>query len=392
MPASTRPALWRATALGLSLAVLAGCSDGFDIDFRPGDSGTAEAVRTRIADRPRTDDRGVISYPTYQVAVARRGDTVADVAARVGLPAEELARYNGISLGAPLRSGEVIALPRRVAEPAPATGAIRPAGEVDIATLAGDAIERADGRRPAAPAPAAPTGPEPVRHKVERGETAYSIARLYNVSVRALGDWNGLGRDLAVREGQFLLIPVAVPEAPTAAPAPEPEPQPDTSAPGQGTPTPTPPSAAAPLPENEQTAAAAPEAASEPPASPALETQKTQTAAMQMPVSGNIIRGYEKRKNDGIDIAAAPGTPVLAAEGGTVAAITRDTEQVPILVIRHPDNMLTVYANIDGIAVNKGDTVRRGQKVAEVRAGDPSFLHFELRKGIESTDPMPYLN
>ncbi|MEX5729241.1 murein DD-endopeptidase MepM/ murein hydrolase activator NlpD [Rhodovulum iodosum] len=387
MPARTRITPLCTAALGLSLAVLAGCSEGFDYDFRPGGAGTAEAVQLRSAARPEADNRGVISYPTYQVAVARRGDTVADVAARVGLPANELGRYNGIAPDVPLNSGEIIALPRRVAEPspatgAPATGAIRPAGEVDIATLAGDAIERADGgRSTAAPARAAPTGPEPVRHKVERGETAYSIARLYNVSVRALADWNGLGQSLTVREGQFLLIPVPAADMPAAAPA-------QATVPGTGSPTPTPPSAAAPLPEDEETAAEAAPA----PASPALDTEKTTTARMQMPVTGNIIRGYEKRRNEGIDIAAAPGAAVLAADNGTVAAITRDTEQVPILVIRHSDNLLSVYANIQSIAVQKGDTVRRGQKVAEVRAGDPSFLHFELRRGIESTDPMPYLN
>ena len=47
-----------------------------------------------------------------------------------------------------------------------------------------------------------------MRHRVEAGETAYSIARLYGVSVTALASWNGLGPDLAVRENQELLIPI----------------------------------------------------------------------------------------------------------------------------------------------------------------------------------------
>ena len=57
--------------------------------------------------------------------------------------------------------------------------------------------------------PAKGVGVEPVRHRVERGETAFSIARLYDVPVRTLAEWNGLGSDFSVREGQFLLIPVA---------------------------------------------------------------------------------------------------------------------------------------------------------------------------------------
>ena len=110
-----------------------------------------------------------------------------------------------------------------------------------------------------------------------------------------------------------------------------------------------------------------------------------------MPVQGSIIRGYQKKKNDGVDISASPGTPVGAASDGTVAAITKDTQGVPILVIRHAKDLLTVYANIDGIAVKKGDKVKRGQAIAKVRASDPAFLHFEVRQGFDSVDPMPYL-
>jgi murein DD-endopeptidase MepM/ murein hydrolase activator NlpD len=82
---------------------------------------------------------------------------------------------------------------------------------------------------------------------------------------------------------------------------------------------------------------------------------------------------------------------VRAAAAGTVAAITRDTDQVPILVVRHENNLLTVYANIDDIRVERGARVTSGQTLATVRQGDPSFLHFEVREGFESVDPMPYL-
>jgi len=41
--------------------------------------------------------------------------------------------------------------------------------------------------------------------------------------------------------------------------------------------------------------------------------------------------------------------------------------------------------------VAKGDKVKRGQTIAVVRAGSPSFLHFEVRNGIDAVDPMPYL-
>jgi murein DD-endopeptidase MepM/ murein hydrolase activator NlpD len=65
---------------------------------------------------------------------------------------------------------------------------------------------------------------------------------------------------------------------------------------------------------------------------------------------------------------------------------------VPIVVVKHPDNLLTVYANVDGITVKKGDTVKRGQNIAKIRDGDSNYVHFEVRKGFNSVDPMPYLN
>lgn len=385
----------RAAFLGTALVTLTACGQPFDLDFRRYGGGldTSEAALAATAQRPRPDDRGVISYPNYQVAIAQRGDRIGDVAARVGLPVEELARYNGMPTDAVLRQDEVIALPRRVGEPSPATGAIgtgpiQPGGQVDVTTLAGAAIDRAGPQSPitpaqAAPAPAAQVGTEPIRHKVLRGETAFQIARLYNVSSRSLAEWNGLGSDMMVREGQYLLIPVAS-EAPPASAA--------VAAPGSGSATPVPPSATAPLPrEDTPTAAAAPVT----PASPDLAKDKTEASGssrLMMPVGGSIIRGYSKGKNEGIDISASAGTPVKAAADGTVAAITRDTDQVPIVVLRHADNLLTVYAGVEAVTIEKGDKVKRGQSIAKIRDANPSFLHFEVRQGFDSVDPMPFLN
>lgn len=392
----------RMTLTGVSLLALAGCGQdgGFDADLRQYGKGifsTSDAVRSGVADRPLADQRGIISYPGYQVAVARQGDTAASVAARVGLPAQELASYNAIDPNAPLRAGEVLALPRRVPDAPMLAGtagtgitgtAIPPAGtssgSIDVTTLASSAIDRsqASGSTPGAAAPAAapaPTGAEPARHKVERGETAYSIARLYSVNVRALADWNGLGNDLDVREGQILLIPVG---AAKGVPA-----QDIQTLPGEGTPLPPPPSASKPLPE-EKTAAT--EDPVETPPAPDLEASQTKTK-LAMPIAGKIIRSYAKGKYDGIDIAATAGAPVTAAGNGTVAAITKNTNGVPILVVRHADNVLTVYMNIDNITVKKGEKVSRGQTIAQVRKADPAFLHFEVRQGMDSVDPMGYL-
>ncbi len=67
------------------------------------------------------------------------------------------------------------------------------------------------------PGPPRPPRNEPLRHTVERGETAFTIARLYSVTPRALAEWNGLPADMSVREGQILMIPVT-PSPQTATP------------------------------------------------------------------------------------------------------------------------------------------------------------------------------
>jgi murein DD-endopeptidase MepM/ murein hydrolase activator NlpD len=397
---------WRLMMAGSAVLALAACQDGLDMDLRGGLGGfsTTDAARRATVDRPAPDDRGVISYPNYQVAVSQRGDSVADVATRVGIDAQTLASYNGLRIDDQLRNGEILALPSRVAEPSPATGAagtgpIMPAGSVDIGTMAGAAIDRAgDQTVEVATLPPAEnqlTGPEPVRHKVARGETAYTIARLYNVTVRSLADWNALDQNYTIREGQYLLIPVSS-EVTTAQLT-------QTEPPGVGTPTPVPPSAREPLPAEEtqpirppqttQTQTAENKPKPEPTVAPDLG--KTQSAApkaaMDYPVKGRIIRDFAKGKSDGIDIAADSGTAVRAASSGTVAAITSDADNVRVIVVRHEGKLLTIYSNVDNIAVKEGMSVSRGQKLAEVRSGSSPYVHFEVRKGLEATDPMDYL-
>ena len=381
----------RMAGMLIGAAILAGCAnEPLDFDFRRGDGSlnTADAARSATLSRPEPDQRGLITYPNYQVAVARRGDSVADVAGRIGFPAGELAAFNGIQPDTALNAGAILALPRQVGG-APAAAS----GRADITAIAGAAIDRAG----ASSAPRVQPGQEPVRHQVARGETAFSIARLYGVTPRSLAEWNGLGSDFAVREGQFLIVPLAQPGA--AAPVV------DDSAPGQGSATPTPPSAASALPRTVEAEVL--------PASPDLDSQRTEASApevrepvvstpapqpvaasgsgqLRAPVGGEVIRPFSSR-NEGIDIAAPEGSPVAAAGAGTVAAITRDTDQVPILVIRHDGGLLTVYANIKDIAVKKGDRVAASQRVASVGGGDPSFVHFEVRRGFDAVDPAEFL-
>lgn len=374
-----------ASAALLALAACNGTGNGLDLDLRNLGNGfsTTEAARN-LPNRPRPDDRGVISYPGYQVVVAQRNETVRQIAGRLNLNATELAAFNAVDPDVPLRRDEVVALPSRVAEPSRATGAVT-AGpiqppSVDVTTLASGAIDRA-GEQTTAPATPPHTGTEPIRHRVARGETAFQIARLYNVPVESLAQWNGLGSDLTIREGQQLLIPAAgaTPPRPAAAAAVE--------APGVGSATPTPPSATTPLPP----VAAAPQPAPPAPDIGQVTATPATSAPFIFPVQGTVIREYNPGRNEGIDIGVPAGTDVKAAANGTVAAITQNTNGAQIIVVRHTGNILTVYVNVDNLKVAKDATVTQGQSLASVAAGSPSFLHFEVRDGLESVDPADFL-
>lgn len=361
-------------SLFVSALALTGCVGGggdLDFDFR---ANPIAAASVQTAPRPEPDANGLITYETYQVVAARRGDTVADVALRIGLTPQELASHNGRNATDILREREILALPRRV-------GTV--AGGTDIAAIALGAIDQAEaGQSPVATAPRVQPGVEPVQHRVGRGETAYSVARLYGVSVRVLAEWNGLGPDLAVREGQFLLIPIVL-ESGTPL-------QRQTGDFG-GTIAPPPPSAATPLPAAIETAPLPPATGGGPVApTPTAPTTQAPTSQLAMPVNGSILRDYSAG-NEGIDIGAPAGTSVRAAADGVVAAITQDTDQISIILVRHDGGLLTVYANISNIQVARGDSVTRGQTLAEVSGGDPSFLRFEVRRGMEAVDPNRFL-
>jgi murein DD-endopeptidase MepM/ murein hydrolase activator NlpD len=226
-------------------------------------------------------------------------------------------------------------------------------------------------------------GTEPIRHQVKRGETAFSISRLYNVPIASITEWNALDSAFTIREGQFLLVP----QGGTA-----PTPAVDVTAPGDGTATPVPPSAALPLPA---ATSAAPLAASAVPEAPDLGSSTTQPvssgARFLMPIQGSIIRAYAAGSNEGIDIGAAAGSDVQAAGSGTVAAVTTDTSGGAIVVLKHSDGLLTVYTQMQDLTVAKNESVSRGQTIGKVRAADPSFLHFEVRRGLQSLDPADFL-
>lgn len=118
------------------------------------------------------------------------------------------------------------------------------------------------------------------------------------------------------------------------------------------------------------------------------------------PVKGKIITGFgpiaKGRHNDGINIKAAAGTPVKAADSGTVAYAGNELKGFGNLVlIKHNDGWVTAYAHNQLLKVKKGQKVKRGEQIATVGStggvGTPQ-LHFETRAGKKALNPQNYLH
>ena len=361
-----------------------GVLSNLDFDLRGNEYDTSDAVRKAMKTRPLPDSRGIISYATYEVAVARKGDTIKSIAERLGLKSQNIAAYNGMSSLEKLNDGQLISLPNQTDKRKfQLKNSTSNRNEVNVTELASTAIETATSKKKVIKKSTSEQENEPIRHKVSRGETAFTISRLYNVSIRSLADWNGLDSNYTIREGQYLLIPLPRDKIVTEV---------ATVKPGKNSKTPSPPSSAEALPEpipkeNLETTSGKSKSSNQP-----ENIEPSNTGQFSYPVKGKIIRDYVKNKTDGIDISAPEGTPIVAAEKGIVAAITSDTQEVPIIVLKHEGNLLTVYAGIGDIGVKEKEKVLKSQLLGKIRPGNPSFLHFEVRRGFESIDPMEFLD
>ncbi len=106
------------------------------------------------------------------------------------------------------------------------------------------------------------------------------------------------------------------------------------------------------------------------------------------------ITGKWQAQHAGIDIPAPKGTPVLAAEGGTVISSGYINGYGYTVVVDHGGGLSTLYAHNSALSVKVGQTVTRGQKVAEVGSTGNStgnHCHFEVRINGKHTNPLPYV-
>ena len=102
------------------------------------------------------------------------------------------------------------------------------------------------------------------------------------------------------------------------------------------------------------------------------------------------------KNHDGIDIPAPKGTPVVAVDNGVVVYSDNGIRGYGnMIVIAHTDDIFTVYAHNNSNKVDKGDSVKKGEKIAEIgntgRSTGP-HLHFEIRIKNKSRNPAQFLS
>jgi murein DD-endopeptidase MepM/ murein hydrolase activator NlpD len=229
-----------------------------------------------------------------------------------------------------------------------------------------------------------PTG---LFHRVAAGETGIAIARAYGVSWSEVVSLNSLSEPYVLRSGQFLRLPDAASAVPIGTTPQNAQQMADAfslniddivtgsqpARPEPGRPTAT---------------------LSSPIATPAAFA-----GAFGWPLAGRTVGRFGSqgggRVNDGINIAAALGTPVASAGDGVVVYSGNEISVFGGLVmVDHGSGWITAYGHLGGLNVRRGDRVKRGQSLGSV--GDTGYvetpqLHFEIRKDRKPVDPLTKL-
>ncbi|MBN2362055.1 MAG: LysM peptidoglycan-binding domain-containing M23 family metallopeptidase, partial [Deltaproteobacteria bacterium] len=175
--------------------------------------------------------------------------------------------------------------------------------------------------RPApTPSPLRETEPVGVFHELRRGETLYGLARRYRIDVDELIEVNGISDVRDLRVGRLIFIPDVDPMAPVPPPI-------------------------------------AADAASPPPL-PAPPPPTARGARLIWPVDAGVLySGFGIRqgvRHDGIDLGAPEGTPVRAAAAGEVIYVGADKAFGNLVIVRHADRLVTVYAHNQQVLVAIG--------------------------------------
>jgi murein DD-endopeptidase MepM/ murein hydrolase activator NlpD len=308
------------------------------------------------------------------------GDTVYSVARRCGVSVRELIEANGLQPPYALGSGMSLRVPGEGAE-----------------------------------------------HVVQRGETLSVLARRYRVDFQSLASLNNKQPPYPIRVGEHLRVPAAYGTNTVATARPTAPPSGSELGPiivsspnavarhdpvvSAVRPQPIRPSAVmapavaalapqAPSPSPEPAVPQVAPVAATVPAVVPPEPVAVSGRGFLWPVKGDLLvefgpQAAKGQNNDGINIAAAAGTPVHAAENGVVAYVGNGLKGFGnLILVKHADGWMTAYAHTDQVTIRRGEPVRRGQSIATVGStGSVTSpqLHFEIRHGTEAVNPADYL-
>ncbi|VVD99181.1 peptidase [Pandoraea communis] len=210
-------------------------------------------------------------------------------------------------------------------------------------------------------------------YRVKPGDRLYRIALENGQNYRDIARWNNIQNPDQIEVGQVLRV--KPPAGDTGAPVP---------APVAST-----PSSASSNPASVPPAVVTPPASSSAPS--AVSSGELQ---LSWPAKGSVVGRFDDSKNKGLNIAGSTGDPVYAAGAGKVVYSGAGLRGYGnLVIIKHDATFLTAYAHNRTLLVKEGDSVTRGQKIAEMGSSDADrvMLHFEVRRDGKPVDPMKYL-
>ncbi|WP_299727280.1 peptidoglycan DD-metalloendopeptidase family protein [uncultured Endozoicomonas sp.] len=208
-------------------------------------------------------------------------------------------------------------------------------------------------------------------HRVVTGETLYSIAWSYGRDFKELARNNGIRSPYTIYPGQRINLSARKYYPLVTAKSTPPKKKPIR------------PSVVKPV--NKPT--------------PVSPPRKSPTAAFngwQWPAKGKVVAAYSTRSpvNKGIDISGKLGEPVKAAANGEVVYAGSDLSGYGrLIILKHNSSYLSAYAHNKDLFVSEGDSVKAGQKIAEIGSTGTTEpkLHFEIRRDGKPVDPMGFL-
>lgn len=228
----------------------------------------------------------------------------------------------------------------------------------------------------------------PGYYTVKPGDTLIRISLDQGQSVRDIARWSGIDNPNRLEVGQVLrVVPPVVVESASSAVVAKPVTQATVSPVTGG----NVPAARADKPAAPASAASA---ASATLPTPASGTSSEDEIAWIWPTNGAVLAGFDEVKNKGIDIGGTAGDPVLAAADGRVVYVGAGLRGYGnLIILKHNNTYLTAYAHNQTLLIKEDQSVRKGQKIAEMGNSDADRvkLHFEVRRQGKPVDPAKYL-